>query len=242
MPLTFRNPLPSVETAQGTVLFADLRGYMSLAEKLTPARIVPMLEEFFAVLSNATELHGGEIFHMAGDGMMAGFGFRNPSQDGAHAAMAASLMMLKRFAPVATRWADALSIETGLGVGLHFGEVALGCFGPPGRQAITLVGDTVNVAARLCGRARIGEVLFSAAVAALLGEVTGRISAGDPEIGARLYLQLPQFELRGRAERLDIWCAPAPERLALRGSRSSQILGVCVDSPAVPLSGVFSKE
>ncbi len=224
------------------MLFADLRGYTSLAEKLTPARIVPMLEEFFAVLSSATELHGGQIFHMAGDGMMAGFGFGNPSQNGAHEALAASLMMLKGFTPVATRWADALSIDTGLGLGLHFGEVALGCFGPPGRQAVTLVGDTVNVAARLCGRARIGEVLFSAAVAAMLGEVGGRISVRDSDVGAALYLQLPQFELRGRTERLDIWCAPAPERLALRAARPSQALGVGADSPAAPLSGVFSKE
>jgi len=243
MTLTFRNALPMVaETAHGTVLFADLRGYMGLAEQLAPARIVPLLQEFFAILSSTTELHGGQIFHMAGDGMMAGFGFRDPSQDGAHEALAASRMMLQRFTPVATRWWSALSIETGLGVGLHFGEVALGFFGPPGRQAMTLVGDTVNVAARLCGRARIGEVLFSASVAAMLGEVLGRVSVADPDAGTTLFLQLPQFELRGRSERLDIWCAPATERIELRDSSPRQAVDACTDSPPTSLSGAFSNE
>jgi len=73
------------------------------------------------------------------------------------------------------------------------------------------VGDTVNVAARLCGRARAGEVLFSCTVAAAL-----RISAGILGSAASTsFLQLPQFELRGRRGPIDIWCVPAPERLAL---------------------------
>jgi class 3 adenylate cyclase len=54
----------------------------------------------------------------------------------------------------------------GIGFALHLGEVALGLLGPPGGRPVTLVGDTANVAARLCSRARNGEVLFSSTVAA----------------------------------------------------------------------------
>jgi adenylate cyclase len=120
--------------------------------------------------------------------------------------------MLKQFAVLAARWRHELSIETGIGVGLHLGEVALGPLGPPGRKRITLIGDTVNVAARLCGRARAGEVLLSCTVAGALS-LSG--SSGVIESGEMPILQLPRFELRGRSEPLDIWCVPAAERIAL---------------------------
>ena len=153
-------PTLSVETTYATVLFADMRGYTALAERLPPARVVPLLEEFFSVLSIATSAQGGEVFHMAGDGMMAGFGVRDPGEHGAREALSAGRGILRRFSSVATRWQRELSIVAGIGVGLHLGEVALATFGPPGQITTTLVGDTANVAARLCSRARSGEVLF----------------------------------------------------------------------------------
>jgi class 3 adenylate cyclase len=84
--------------------------------------------------------------------------------------------------------------------------------GPPRHKTVTLVGDTVNVAARLCSRARAGEVLFSCTVAAALESSTA--TPGDA-VGATPFLQLPQFELRGRRGPIDIWCVPAAQRLAL---------------------------
>lgn len=197
-----------VRTARVTVLFADLRGYTGMAERLPAARVVPLLNEFFLVLASATAQFGGEVFHMAGDGIMAGFGVHSASADGAADAFAAGHAILSNFAPIAARWRSEMEIESGIGIGLHLGEVAVGAFGPPRRKSITLIGDTVNVAARLCGRARAGEVLFSCTVAEAL---TKRSAEGD----AWPYLQLPQFELRGRSEPIDIWCVPARERLAL---------------------------
>lgn len=194
------------------MLFADLRGYTALAERLPPASVIPLLDEFLGVLGRATTLHGGQIFHMAGDGMMAGFGVGDPAGDGAREALAAGHAMLNEFGAVAARWRRDMSIETGIGVGLHLGEVALGSLGPPGNRRTTLVGDTVNVASRLCGRARAGEVLLSCTVAAALD--AERAQKGSESTPAAI-LQLPQFALRGRSEPLDIWCIPAPERVAL---------------------------
>jgi adenylate cyclase len=197
-----------VETTCATVLFADMRGYTGLAESLSPARVVLLLDEFFGVLASATEAYGGEVFHMAGDGMMAGFGVRDPSQQGAREALAAGRAMLQRFSPVAARWQRECLIATGIGVGLHLGEVALGLLGPPGRKTETLVGDTANVAARLCSRARRGEMLFSSTVAAAL-------NAGVDLIGRAAFLLLPQFAIRGRSGLLDIWCDSPVERLVI---------------------------
>jgi adenylate cyclase len=201
-----------VQTAHVTVLFADLRGYTAMAERLPAADVVPLLKEYFHVLSSATRSNGGRVFHMAGDGMMAGFGVNDMSGDGARQAFAAGHAMLAEFACIATRWRTELSIDAGIGIGLHLGEVAVGVLGPSRHRTPTLVGDTVNVAARLCGRARAGEILFSCTVA----EALTKDAAGDgAPAGAAPFLQLPQFELRGRRAPIDIWCMPAPQRVAL---------------------------
>jgi class 3 adenylate cyclase len=204
------------KTVSVTVLFADLRGYTRLAEKLAPALVVPLLEELFGILSSVTESHGGRVYHTAGDGMMAGFGLGDRGLDGgfngARDALAAGHAMLQQFSRIAVRWRRELSIETGLGIGLHRGAVALGLLGPPRHKTATLVGDTVNVAARLCSRARAGEVLFSCTVAESLDT---HPAASKPDRSQVPFLQLPQFELRGRSELMDIWCVPAAERVAV---------------------------
>ena len=198
--------------ARATVLFADLRGYTGMAERLPPLRVLPLLDEFLRILSSATTRYGGTVFHMAGDGMMAGFGVGADGGDGARAALSAGNAMLKGFAPVAARWRGDYSIESGVGVGVHLGDVAIGVLGAPRQRRTTLVGDTVNVAARLCIRARAGEVLFSCTVADALNTDD---AAPMVPIGAVPFLQLPQFELRGRRSPIDIWCIPAIERVLL---------------------------
>ena len=202
-------PTPFVETSLATVLFSQMRGYTALAESLPPARVLSLLEEFFDVLSTATEAHGGEVFHMASEAMMAGFGLRNPASSGAREALSAGRTILRLFASISSRWQREHSIVTGIGIGLHFGEVALAEFkgSGSGQGSPTLVGDTTNVAARLCSRACSGEVLFSSAVADALG--TEGTDFG-PIIERPSFLLLPQFALRGRSALLDIWCAPSP--------------------------------
>lgn len=108
---TLTMPVIIAETTRATVLFTDMRGYTGLAERLPPARLVPLLDEFFGVLARATATYGGEVFHMAGDGMMAGFGVRDPHQHGAREVLAASRLMLQRFSAVA----EALGSGSGLG-------------------------------------------------------------------------------------------------------------------------------
>ena len=222
-----RGAIPIGHIYRASVLFADLRGYTGLAERLSPGQLLPLLDEFFGVLAHVATLHGGTVFHMAGDGIMAGFGGTGvavtdapegrippgsaPLRDGAREALAAGNAMLQQFGAVAARWREALSIEAGIGVGLHLGEVAQGVIGPPGQKFNTLVGDTVNVAARLCGRARAGEVLLSCSVAAALDIDDG---GRNLYVGPIPVLQLPQFALRGRLAPMDIWCVPALERVA----------------------------
>jgi class 3 adenylate cyclase len=87
--------------------------------------------------------------------------------------------------------------------GAHSGEVAMGSFGPPGRQVITMIGDTANVAARLCDRPRAGEVLFSGAIAAALSTDDGS------DMGARPFLN---FHNLNCADVANYWISGAYQR------------------------------
>jgi adenylate cyclase len=205
MPLTILTEQPrSAEAVRGTILFADLRGYTTLAEQLRPVSVVALLDEFFAILAEAIEARGGTVFHSAGDSIMAGFGLSDAGPGPVRGAVDAARRIVAAFEPVSERWQRRIGVSTGVGVGLNVGEVALTELGPAHFRRRTLIGDTVNVAARLCQRARAGEVLLSANVLDSL-ETTG----------ADGLIALPDFIVRGRDTPVRIFCVPARERVAL---------------------------
>jgi adenylate cyclase len=203
MPVTIIDERPSAAlTVRGAVLFADLRGYTALAERLPPLTVVALLEEFFALLADSVERDGGTVFHSAGDSIMAGFGIGEPGPESEAAAFVAGRRIVAGFAPVSERWQARHGVLTGVGVGVHAGELALAEIGQAAFRRRTLIGDTVNVAARLCQRARAGEVLLSAGIADRL----------DPG-AAREVIALPDLSVRGRDGRVRIFCLPARQRL-----------------------------
>ncbi len=189
---------------EGTVLFADMRGFTAVAERLNPAQVVPLLNEYFAMLGAVVSAHGGTVFHIAGDGLMAGFGVPEPQQDASERAVDAACEMIARFQLLAADWKRRLGVEAGLGIGINAGEFIAGDVGAPERPSYTLIGDTVNVAARLVQRARAGEALFSRSVRQSL-------KGAHVEI-----VELPPLMLRGRSNPVDIFCIPAAERLDTR--------------------------
>jgi class 3 adenylate cyclase/catechol 2,3-dioxygenase-like lactoylglutathione lyase family enzyme len=188
----------------GTVLFADMRGFTAVAERLSPAEVVPLLNDYFAMLSRVTADHGGTVFHIAGDGLMAGFGLPQPSDDASGRAVAAARNMISGFGRLAEDWKSRLGLETGIGIGINAGDVIVGDVGAPERPSYTLIGDTVNVAARLVQRARAGEALFSRSVRQSL----------DPPPGG--IVELPPLVLRGRSRPVEIFCMASGMRLDLR--------------------------
>jgi class 3 adenylate cyclase len=184
------------------VLFADLRGYSHICECLAPKRVVLLLQEYFSLLTQITLEHRGTVFHTAGDCLMAGFGISTEQSDAADRALRAARMMISRFATLAESWLLRFEVTAGLGVGLNTGEVAVAQTGPPLATRSTLIGDTISVAARLCQRARAGEIVLSAAFKETLGdhETKSGIAA------------LSQVVVPGRAEPVDIFCLPIEHR------------------------------
>jgi class 3 adenylate cyclase len=112
--------------------------------------------------------------------------------------------MISGFGRLAAEWKARLGIDTGLGIGINAGDVIVGDVGAPDRPSYTLIGDTVNVAARLVQRARAGEALFSLSVKRSLDPVPQGI------------VELPPLVLRGRSRPVEIYCMESPTRLDFR--------------------------
>ncbi len=187
------------------VLFADLRGFTSISEQLEPQFVVPLLNEYFSLLTEITFRHEGTVFHMAGDGLMLGFGVPLEQPDRAPRAVQAAREMLSSFSALADSWKERYQVEAGLGIGINEGDVVAGNVGSSSYMSYTIIGDTVNIAARLCQRARAGEMLFSSALKRSL-------DAHGLDVGATA---LPPLQLRGRSHPIDIFCVPLKERVQL---------------------------
>jgi class 3 adenylate cyclase len=193
--------------AHAVVLFADLRGFTSISEQLEPHHVVPLLNEYFSLLTEITFRHEGTVFHMAGDCLMLGFGVPLEQPDSPQRAVRAAREMLTSFSRMARSWKERYQVEAGLGIGINEGDVVAGNIGSASYMNYTIIGDAVNIAARLCQRARAGEILFSSALKQSL-------DAHGVDLGAQ---RLPPLQLRGRSHPIDIFCVPLGTRVQLTG-------------------------
>jgi adenylate cyclase len=189
--------------AHVVVVFADLRGFTALAEQLEAHQVVPLLNEYFSLLTEITFRHEGTVFHMAGDCLMLAFGVPLEQADSAQRAVSAAREMLTGFGELARSWKERYQVEAGLGIGINEGDVVAGNIGSSSYMNYTIIGDAVNIAARLCQRARAGEMLFSSALKRSL-------DARGMDIGATA---LPPLQLRGRSHPIDIFCVPLAARV-----------------------------
>lgn len=189
-----------------TALFADMRGFTRMSEILPPIDVVPLLNEYFELLTEIVFEHEGTVFSMAGDCLMVGFGVPFPQKDATLRAVRTAQKMLIRFSELVIGWEHKFGIEVGLGIGINEGEVIAGNVGSRDYMSYTIIGDAVNVAARLGQRARAGEMLFPENVKLMLDKA-------NMDSGA---VMMPAISLRGREEPLDIFCIPVSQRLDIR--------------------------
>ncbi len=182
----------SERCADAIVLFADLRGFTRLSELLDPADLVKLLNEFFERMTRIVHRSGGNVYHFAGDALMAGFGVPTAQPDAAARAVTCGLGMISESQPMFERW----PVTVGLGVGINRGEVIAGNVGSADYMSYTLIGDAVNVASRLTTRARAGEVLMSQGV-------LDSVHASGNTVDA---VSLPPLIIRGKEQPLQAYC------------------------------------
>jgi class 3 adenylate cyclase len=181
------------ERAAVVALFADLRGFTRLSESVPVSRIVPMLNEFFTELTAAAHEHEGTVFSMAGDSLLVGFNVPVAQPDAAERAVATARSMIQRFSPVAARWKAETGLSVGIGVGIEAGEVVAGNVGAPSFVSYTIIGDPVNVAARLMQMAAPNEIMIGPRVLLSLRAMLGHAP-----------LDRRRVELKGKAEPVEV--------------------------------------
>ncbi len=150
------------------VLFADIRGFTALSEDLPPDEIALLLNEHFTEMVEVVFEHGGALDKFMGDAMMAIWGAPLARPDDADRAVAAAIGMQRTLAARNRRRAEQGRRQLEVGIGVNLGEVFAGNIGSDRRLEYTVIGDAVNIAARLCAEAGPGEILVAEALRAAL--------------------------------------------------------------------------
>jgi adenylate cyclase len=142
------------EEKELTVLFADLAGFTSLSESLTPTEIVSEMRDYFEIATEAIEHRGGTLDKFLGDGVMAIFGAPETVAGHATRACEAALDIVRSLAEMAPERVTTGHPPLRVRIGLHTGEALVGNIGTNERFAYTVFGDTANLASRLEGLAK----------------------------------------------------------------------------------------
>jgi adenylate cyclase len=146
-----------------TVLFCEIRGFTHLAEQLSPAEVVRLLNDFYGQMIDATFKHDGTLNEFFGDGVMAFFGAPIPNRDHALHAVRTALAMRAGIRQLSQERVREGRMPITLGVGVHAGEVVAGTVGTEDRMKYAVVGDNVNLAARLLSSTSPDQILISQA-------------------------------------------------------------------------------
>ena len=134
-----------------TALFADIRGFTTLSEKLTSAQLVELLNEYFNEMTEVIVRNWGTLDKYIGDAIMAFWGSPYPQPDQAVRACRAGIEMLQALPPLQASWKARGVSGLDIGIGINTGTMLVGNMGSKRRFNFTIMGDNVNLASRLEG-------------------------------------------------------------------------------------------
>jgi class 3 adenylate cyclase len=171
-----------------SVLFADLQGFTTFSEKHAPGEVTDMLNTYFAVtVPPVVREHGGDVDRIIGDALMVTFNKRGDQPDHAHRAAAAGLALQAAAAEVKRAHPDWPWFR----VGINTGPVSVSLLGTAGGRTHTVIGDTVNTASRIEGKAPAGEVAIGPDTLRRLPEAVAE--------------SLGRLDLKGKSEPIEVF-------------------------------------
>ena len=182
------------EEVEATVLFADLVGFTSMAENTAPKELIRLLNEYFSTMTEIILDHRGTVDKFIGDSVMAFWGAPLPLADHAILACETALEMQAAMRPLQENWESQGFPRISIGIGLHTGPVVAGNVGSKKRFNYTVMGDAVNLAARLehANRFYGTEIIMSEATCRRLGDTF-------------LVRELDLVQVRGRVQPVTIY-------------------------------------
>jgi class 3 adenylate cyclase len=155
------------------VLFLDLRGFTAFAETAEPEDVMAVLREYHTEMGKLILQHEGTLERFTGDGMMIFFNDPVPVPNPAEQAVKMAAAMRQRVGELMVKWRK-LGYELDLGVGIAQGYATIGAIGFEGRLDYGAIGTVTNLASRLCGEAKPGQILIPRR---LLGTVEDLVDA-----------------------------------------------------------------
>jgi adenylate cyclase len=161
-----------------TVVFLDLRGFTSFAEIAEPEEVMGVLREYHGAIGKLILEHEGTLEHFAGDGMMIFFNDPVPLPNPARQAIRMALAMRERLKELTVKWRK-LGYELDFGVGIAQGYATIGEIGFEGRWDYGAIGTVTNLASRLCGEAKPGEVLVPQRLFGIVEELVEAEPVGE---------------------------------------------------------------
>ena len=190
------------------ILFADIRGFTTLAEAKLPYDVVFILNRYFATMGSAIEQVDGRVDKFIGDGVMALFGVETTAEGAARQALQAARLMSLHLRDLNMLLAADLPGPLRIGIGIHAGPVIVGEMGYASATSLTAIGDAVNTASRLEAATKEfgAELVLSQRVADLAG------------IDLTAY-EVRETQVRGRSETLDVRIVASARDLPEVGGR-----------------------
>ena len=184
------------------ILFSDLRGFTSLSERLPPQEVVAMLNEYLEGMTRCIGDNGGDINEYIGDAILAVFPCAE-GERGALEAVRAAWDMQKALAALKTRTKNEEVKKLVMGIGIHVGDVVEGNIGSFDRVKYGVVGDTVNLAARIQDRSREGKFTCIFVSEEVHGDLDGEFHA----------VSLGEFAFKGKTTPVSVWEITEPARI-----------------------------
>ncbi len=163
---------------EGTVVFADIVGFTRIAENSRPEDLVNILNRYFTLITRACEINRGTVDKYMGDGVMLIFGAPQPDEEHRYNAINCAVL-IQRLIDHENRQREQQGLfPVKFRIGINSGAMLAGNMGSKERMEYTVVGDTVNLASRLCGIANSGQIVISR-VLYMNADVRERVLAGE---------------------------------------------------------------
>ena len=175
-----------------TILFSDIRGFTSMSEKLNPTEIVKLLNKYFKSMIDVVFKYNGTLDKIVGDELMVLYGVPLKADDDTHNAVKTAIKMF-----IALDKFNQKIVKEGykpfkIGIGINKGKAVSGNIGSEQQMNYTVIGDTINLGARLCSHAKSGEILISKSVKDAIGDNYN-------------FKSIPSIEVKGKENAIDVW-------------------------------------
>jgi len=175
-----------------TILFSDIRGFTSMSEKLSPTEIVKLLNKYFKSMIDVVFKYNGTLDKIVGDELMVLYGVPLKGEDDTDNAVKTAIKMFQALDKFNEKIVKEGYKPFKIGIGINKGKAVSGNIGSEQQMNYTVIGDTINLGARLCSHAKSGEILISSSV-------KGIISNDYP------FKKIPSIEVKGKSKPIDVW-------------------------------------